>query len=171
MVYFFYHSNGQKCIYLKDNICTIYQNRPYACRTYPFSYEPQTNNFQIDDNCPEFGKSEGLELIVDKKVNPKIIDNFINPDMIKYSSNIYGETDEYIKFCIKHQLIMPLKDSYSQEPFNSFQPDFYNNLYVAYQPKVTVAILKKKAIFAQNRFQDFLKAQINSMENIKKMLF
>jgi len=151
-------------------MCSIYQTRPYACQTYPFSYEPQTNDFKFDSDCPEFSNATGLKLIENNKMNSKIIDDFINPDMIKYSKDIYGETDEYIKFCIKHQLIAPFKDSYQNKEFTNFQTDFYDNLYVAYQPKVTIAILKKKDIFIQNRFKDFLKAQINSIDNIKKML-
>lgn len=170
LVYFFYYSTGQKCIYLKDNLCTIYNHRPHACKSYPFSYNHKNQKLSIDSDCPEFSEENGMSLISNSQANPQITKEYINPDMIKYAPHIYGETDEYVNLCMKYNLIAPFKDAYNSEVFNNFQPDFYENLYVAHQPKITIAMLKKKHIFENNRFKDFLKAQINSISNINNMV-
>jgi hypothetical protein len=119
----------------------------------------------MDNDCPEFGESNQFNLIKNNQVNPEITKEYINKDMIKYSKHIYGETNEYVEFCIKHQLIVPFKECYKDDKFNDFQVSFQDNLYVAYQPKVTIAMLKKKQIFNDNRFKEFLKAQLNSVSN------
>lgn len=54
-------AKGQ-CMFLKDNECTIYENRPLICRFYPF--ELQTNSagvytFVPTDECPGISSCEG----------------------------------------------------------------------------------------------------------------
>ena len=45
------------CFYLKNNICSIYKNRPKVCKNYPFS--PNIDNkIYIDNSCPEVYKGE-----------------------------------------------------------------------------------------------------------------
>ncbi len=50
-------SNGvNNCPYLKNNLCTIYENRPNVCKIYPLS--PNIDNFiYIDKSCPEVFKN------------------------------------------------------------------------------------------------------------------
>ena len=53
-------SNGfDFCPHLKDFRCTIYENRPKVCRTYPLS--PNIDNFiYIDNSCPELNKADNI---------------------------------------------------------------------------------------------------------------
>ncbi|QKF72706.1 YkgJ family cysteine cluster protein [Aliarcobacter faecis] len=53
-------SNGfDSCPYLEKNICTIYENRPNVCKTYPLS--PNLDNqIYIDNSCPEIFKGENI---------------------------------------------------------------------------------------------------------------
>lgn len=51
-----------KCIFLRDNKCTIYENRPLICRFYPF--ELQTNSkgvytFAPTNECTGISSGEG----------------------------------------------------------------------------------------------------------------
>jgi Fe-S-cluster containining protein len=50
--------NG-KCIFLRDNLCTIYQTRPLICRFYPFELKETKNSehiFGYTNECPAVGK-------------------------------------------------------------------------------------------------------------------
>ena len=51
-------SNGfDSCPYLIINICSIYENRPNVCKTYPLS--PNIDNeIYIDTSCPEIYKGK-----------------------------------------------------------------------------------------------------------------
>lgn len=46
-------SDGEKCRYLKDGVCSIYENRPPSCRMYPIS--PFFGSVLIDRSCPSVG--------------------------------------------------------------------------------------------------------------------
>ena len=53
-----------KCIFLKDNSCSIYQMRPLICRFYPFQLKNLGNNryaFTYTDECSGIGKSPQLK--------------------------------------------------------------------------------------------------------------
>lgn len=56
--------NNGKCIFLKDNICNIYEIRPLVCRFYPFEMKLIDNNvFQIlfsGKECSEINKGKKL---------------------------------------------------------------------------------------------------------------
>jgi Fe-S-cluster containining protein len=52
-----------KCMFLKDNTCTIYQMRPLICRFYPFELKSDSRDeyvFAFTEECPSTGK--GFEL-------------------------------------------------------------------------------------------------------------
>ena len=52
--------NG-KCIFLKDNKCSIYKSRPSQCRTWPFwpeNMNSKTWNKEIINFCPGIGKGK-----------------------------------------------------------------------------------------------------------------
>ena len=52
-----------KCVFLKDNECTIYSERPIICRFYPFEMrelETGTLVFRHTDECPGIGKGDLL---------------------------------------------------------------------------------------------------------------
>jgi len=53
-----------KCIFLKDNLCTIYEIRPLICRFYPFQLENKGNNkfaFTYTNECSGIGKGPQLK--------------------------------------------------------------------------------------------------------------
>lgn len=53
-----------KCVFLKDNSCSIYQIRPLICRFYPFQLKNLRNNryvFTYTDECPGIGKGPQLK--------------------------------------------------------------------------------------------------------------
>ena len=78
-------TNGNNfCPYLKNFKCTIYQNRPTVCRTYPLSPNLD-NHIYIDTLCPEINKSDSLII-----KNNKIHENFDN-------SIFYEYQDKYIE--------------------------------------------------------------------------
>ena len=55
--------NG-KCIFLKDNKCSVYKSRPSQCRTWPFWNEnmnPKVWNEDISINCPGIGKGNKIK--------------------------------------------------------------------------------------------------------------
>jgi Fe-S-cluster containining protein len=54
--------NG-KCVFLKNNYCTIYSLRPLICRFYPFELKTTANQkheFLYTDECPSIGKGKTL---------------------------------------------------------------------------------------------------------------
>lgn len=70
-------SNGfDDCIYLKNNLCTIYENRPKVCKTYPLS--PNIDNFiYIDNSCPEIKKGKNV-LNLDDEIFKNYQEKYIN---------------------------------------------------------------------------------------------
>ena len=53
--------NKGNCIFLKNNKCTVYKNRPTQCRTWPFWNENMNTkkwNKDISKNCPGIGKGK-----------------------------------------------------------------------------------------------------------------
>jgi len=55
--------NG-KCVFLKDNRCTIYELRPVICRFYPFELrltKDEEYKFDFTKECPGIGKGKILK--------------------------------------------------------------------------------------------------------------
>jgi Fe-S-cluster containining protein len=53
-----------KCVFLKDNLCMIYEARPLICRFYPFQLENKGDNkfaFTYTSECPGIGKGPRLK--------------------------------------------------------------------------------------------------------------
>jgi len=53
-----------KCIFLKDDLCSIYKIRPLICRFYPFQLKNLGNNryvFAYTEECPGIGKGSQLK--------------------------------------------------------------------------------------------------------------
>lgn len=49
------HKTSGKCVFLKNNQCTIYEVRPLICRFYPFEMSTDKNGvykFRATDECP-----------------------------------------------------------------------------------------------------------------------
>jgi len=53
-----------KCLFLKENLCTIYASRPLICRFYPFQLKTMKegrHRFSYTTECPGIGKGERVE--------------------------------------------------------------------------------------------------------------
>ncbi|MEM3699998.1 MAG: YkgJ family cysteine cluster protein [Candidatus Bathyarchaeia archaeon] len=53
-----------KCVFLKDNLCSIYRIRPLICKFYPFQLESSKNGcfkFIYTNECPNIGKGPKLK--------------------------------------------------------------------------------------------------------------
>lgn len=88
-------TNGNDfCPYLKDFKCTIYENRPTVCRTYPLSPNLD-NNIYIDTLCPEVNKSNEF-IIKDNKINKDFDNNTFCDYQNKYIETHF-EFDKYKK--------------------------------------------------------------------------
>lgn len=84
-------TNGKDfCPYLKDYKCSIYENRPTVCKTYPLS--PNLDNkVYIDTLCPEVGK-QNIEIIKNSNIK-----HDFNNDIF------YDYQDKYIDTHFKFQ--------------------------------------------------------------------
>lgn len=62
-IYMMKKAESGKCIFLKDDLCTIYQTRPLICRFYPFELKEENHKhvFAYTDECPAIGKGPYLE--------------------------------------------------------------------------------------------------------------
>ena len=138
LVYFFYYGeqDNEHCPYLNNNLCTVYQNRPYACRTYPFSNNK--NDFYYSTTCPNIIKNEfGFNLSDHKMVNPNIIKNFITEDFLSQQDNVLKISEEFVKFCNKNDLLIPYEKFYSKQTiFMNFKPSLQSKLFVIHPFKI-----------------------------------
>jgi Fe-S-cluster containining protein len=56
--------NAGKCVFLKENLCTIYAARPLICRFYPFELKKMGNGvyaFDYTEECPGIKKGPLLK--------------------------------------------------------------------------------------------------------------
>lgn len=49
-----------ECIFLNENKCSIYSNKPIACNSYPISVDPFDNEVYIDTRCRGVGNGKIL---------------------------------------------------------------------------------------------------------------
>jgi Fe-S-cluster containining protein len=55
---------GGRCVFLGDELCTVYSERPEGCRLYPFVLDLATDRVVRDDHCPwanEFSGGAAVE--------------------------------------------------------------------------------------------------------------
>ena len=45
------------CVFLKRGKCSVYQNRPQACRIFPYTYDGKKG--VVDNNCPHAREFQG----------------------------------------------------------------------------------------------------------------
>ena len=56
-------TENRKCVFLKDNLCSIYERRPLVCRFYPFQLKNLRNNkysFSYTSSCTGIGYGSQL---------------------------------------------------------------------------------------------------------------
>jgi len=86
------------CPYVKDNKCSIYEQRPSICRVYPLS--PNIDNkVYIDDSCPAVSLVDG-EKIID---NGNVVKDFMYPTLENYQ-------DKYIQTHLELEKINDIKE-------------------------------------------------------------
>ena len=171
-VYFFYYGEGEgtKCPYLSDNLCSIYEERPYACRAYPFSFE--NNKICYDDGCPQIAplSADGLPLFQkDKIVNPALMQDFVSSDFTIKKDEVHAVTQAFVEFCLKSNLLICLKDFYSNNPlYLNFKPSIVDSLYIVHPQRVAVMRIQNKAMFdGKEHFLQFIITITNSIKNIQ----
>jgi Fe-S-cluster containining protein len=181
IIFFFYNKIGinednKKCIYLKNDLCSIYENRPYACQSFPFSFDSQNSKFKYSNECSGIRNFENIETreitkFSDKgSVNSKIIDNFVTPNYIHHSKDIYKDTDDFLKFCMENNMLINFRTMYKDKKYDKFQSGFQDELYVVNKLKFAFIKLKRPELVTGNHYLDYLNAQVYSVGHIDKML-
>jgi Fe-S-cluster containining protein len=104
------------CRYLKDELCTIYEKRPPACRIYPFS--PFFDRLFIDVGCKGVG-IEGELLPFDDFENSRFYDKrFENFEKKLLRTNIWLENKKFKKAGqirgIDYYIIEKTEDEYDE---------------------------------------------------------
>ena len=173
LVYFFYYGEKDKehCPYLKNDLCSIYEQRPYACRSYPFSNIK--NDFYNDSNCPNIVKNEfGMKLADSKRVNPKILKDFIGEDFLSKKESIIEISEEFVKFCNKNDLLIPYEKHYANnEIYMNFKPSMQKNLYLIHPFKIAALRLNKQKLFdGKEYFLSIIQELIKTQTNVKELL-
>lgn len=173
-VYFFYYGEkaGTKCPYLNQNLCSIYEERPYACRTYPFSIE--NGKFCYDDGCPQISElsAGGLPLFDSKKdVNNALLEQFVTKDFSDKKELVMSVTENFVNFCLKKNILTALKDFYANNPlYLNFKPSLIDDLYIIHPQRIAVMRMQDKSMFDGNEhFLKFIITITSSVKNIQEL--
>jgi Fe-S-cluster containining protein len=86
------------CPYIKNNQCSIYENRPSICRVYPLSPNLDNDTY-IDDNCPAVDTGNGSVMVE----NGEVTKPFFYDTLENYQ-------DKYIETHLELEKINDLKD-------------------------------------------------------------
>jgi Fe-S-cluster containining protein len=181
IILFFYNkissdNKEKKCIYLKNDLCSIYEYRPYACKSFPFSFEAENTNFSYSNECHAIRKIEKIEtrdivkFIKNNKVNEDIVSDFVTPNYINHSKVVYKDTDNFLQFCMKNNMLINFRTVYKDKKYNNFQTDLQDDLYVVNKLKLAFIKMKKPQLFQNNDYLNYLHAQVYSIGHIDKML-
>jgi Fe-S-cluster containining protein len=181
MIFFFYNKIGKneedkKCIYLKNDLCSIYNHRPYACQSFPFSFDSQKNVFQYSNECHGIRKENKIETrnitkFIDNtnNINKSIIENFVTPNYIHHAKNVYKDTDDFLKFCMENNVLINFRTMYKDSKYDKFQTNLQEELYVVNKLKFAFLKLKKPELL-ENGFLSYLNAQVFSVGHIDRMI-
>ena len=151
-VYFFYYGESiqEKCPYLEGNMCSVYEKRPYACRSYPFSFENGKPCF--DDGCPKVAVLEegGLPLFdIKSTLNPRFVSSFVGETFVKNKENIFTSTGKLVDFCVKNNFLVSYSDFYKEKPlYMGFKPSLSGQLYLLHPQRIAVMRMQNKELFA-----------------------
>jgi len=173
-VYFFYYGEelGRKCPYLQGKLCSIYEKRPYACRTYPFSFENKKPYF--DDGCPHVGTlTQGGTPLFDAKqqLSPYIMDNFVSQHFTDQKSSNVDESADFVNFCVSNNFLVAYKDFFAEKPlYLNFKPSLLNQLFILHPQRIAVMRMKNKDIFTHKpQYLTFVANIIQSHSHIEKL--
>lgn len=157
-VYFFYYGEAveEKCPHLNGTLCSVYENRPYACRSYPFSFEQ--GNPCFDDGCPKISisKNSGISLLdAKKKLNPYFISNFVGKEFTEQKEEIFASTGKFVDFCVKNNFLVPYINYYANNAlYLNFKPSLSEQLYILHPQRIAVMRMQNKELFLGH--DDFL---------------
>lgn len=173
-VYFFYYGEEptEKCPYLKNSLCSVYEQRPYACRTYPFGYENSKTLY--DDGCPSVAPLEagGMPIYTkDKTLNTKIVTDFISKEYLDAQDKVFEESENFVSFCLKNNFLAPYSNLYQNNPlYLNFKPSLTSHLYALHPQRIAVMRVKNKNLFTgHDNYLHLVRKIIASMENVKKL--
>ena len=172
-VYFFYYGEivGQKCPYLLNSLCTIYEERPYACRSYPFSFE--STHAYYDDGCPQIAPIEagGMNLFHKGKINADIMQNFVSDAFHAQKKKNNNETEAFVKFCLDSNFLVAYKDFYASSAMHqNFKPSLLDQLFILHPQRIGVMRMKNKDIFNENpEYLEYIVSIIKSQSHIQKL--
>lgn len=77
-VYRMKKTNDGKCVFLRDNSCSIYETRPLICRFYPFQLKNIRTDryaFEYTTECPGIGKGTQLKKRFFERLFRKLIES------------------------------------------------------------------------------------------------
>jgi len=172
LVYFFYYGEKdmEHCPYLKNNLCSVYEKRPYACRSYPFSNIK--NDFYYSTTCPHILKTDfGMSLSDNRRINPTIIKDFVREDFLTKQDDIIKKSEEFVKFCNQNDLLIPYEKHYAnKDMYMNFKPSMQKKLYCIHPFKVAALRLNGKKLFeGKEFFLNVIQKIIAAQTNIEKL--
>ena len=172
-VYFFYYGEeiGQKCPYLINNLCSIYETRPYACRSYPFSFEHTQPYY--DDGCPQIAPLEpsGMSLFVKGDINTNIMKDFVSDAFHNQKEKNSSDSGAFVQFCLDSNFLVAYKDFYASSPLHqNFKPSLIDQFYILHPQRIGVMRMKNKNIFNNNpEYLEYIVSIIKSQSNIERL--
>jgi Fe-S-cluster containining protein len=117
----------KSCPYLNEHKCTIYENRPPACKIYP--YTPWYVEIFLDLSCKGIGiKGEKLPLTLNEFKNSKFYDERIENIEKKLNTTNQWLKKQQIKFLTKINNIKIYKIRKNNDSFNKLIQLSYKNL-------------------------------------------
>ncbi|MEN4054031.1 YkgJ family cysteine cluster protein [Sulfurimonas sp. NWX79] len=173
LVYFFYYGEkeGEHCPYLQNDLCSVYEKRPYACRSYPFSH--QSSSIYYSTTCPHIVESQesGMKFIEDKKINPAIFNDFVTEDFLQKQDDVMKKSEEFVRFCNQNDLLIPYEKFYAgKELYMNFKPSMQKQLYCIHPFKVAALRLSGKKLFeGKGYFLSIIQKIIAAQRNIEKL--
>jgi len=173
LVYFFYYGEkeGEHCPYLKNNLCSVYEQRPYACKSYPFSNKE--NDVYYSTTCPHLIESQngGMKLIKNEQINKQILTDFITTDFLNKQDSVMNISEEFVRFCNQNDLLIPYEKHYAnKEIYMNFKPSMQNKLFVIHPFKIAALRLNKQTFFKGNEwFLSIIQGLIKAQSNVEKL--
>ena len=173
LVYFFYYGedNNEYCPYLTNNLCSVYENRPYACRTYPFSNKK--TDIYYSTTCPHIleNQDSGIKLVKNRQINKQLVKDFITTDFLKNQQDILKMSEEFVNFCNKNNLLIPYEKYYKDKKlYINFKPSIQNKLFIIHPFKIAALRLSGSKLFKENElFLKIIQRLIKAQSNIEKL--
>ena len=173
LVYFFYYGEkeGEHCPYLKNDLCSVYDKRPHACRSYPFSH--QDSNIYYSTTCPHLlqNQESGMDFIEDKKINPSILENFITEDFLRKQDDVIRLSEEFVRFCNKNDLLIPYEKFYANKKvYMNFKPSIQKQLFCIHPFKVAALRLSGNKLFeGKEYFLTVIQKIIAAQSNVERL--